>query len=86
MKIEEVIRTEVNCEQQEIDILNKCIEFLNNLLKEMSNRKFEWAFCESESEGDSRDFSPVEIVDIINKLELLQYLQEFYQKGVDKRK
>ena len=78
MIIEEVTRIKVNCEPQEIDVLNKCIEFLNNLLEEMSNRKFEWAFCESESEGYSRDFSPVEIVKIINKLEWLKYLQEFY--------
>ena len=48
MKIENVTRIEVNCEPQEIDVLNKCREFLDNLLEEMSNRKFEWAFGESE--------------------------------------
>ena len=76
MKIEEVARIEVNCEQQEIDILNKCREFLDNLLEEMSNRKFEWTFCESE--GDGIGFSVWEISEIKNKLEWLQYLQEFY--------
>ena len=71
MKIEEVTRIEVNCEQ-EIDILSECIVFLDNLLKEMSNRKFEWAVCEFE--GDSRDFSTREIAEIKNKLEWLEYL------------
>ena len=76
MKIENVTRIEVNCEPQEIDVLNKCREFLDNLLEEMSNRKFEWAFCESEGAGIG--FSAWEISEITNKLEWLQYLQEFY--------
>ena len=76
MKIENVTKIEVNCEPQEIDVLNKCREFLDNLLEEMSNRKFEWAFCESE--GDGIGFSACEISEIKNKLERLQYLQEFY--------
>ena len=76
MKIENVTRIEVNCEPREIDVLNECIAFLNNLLEEMSNRKFEWAFCESE--GDGIGFSAWEISEIKNKLEWLQYLQEFY--------
>ena len=84
MKIENVTKIEVNCEPQEINVLNKCREFLDNLLEEMSNRKFEWAFCESE--GDGIGFSAWEISEIKNKLEWLQYLQEFYQTGVDKRK
>ena len=71
MKIEEVTRIEVNCEQ-EIDILSECIAFLDNLLEEMSNRKFEWAV--SESEGDSRNFSTEEIAEIKNKLEWLECL------------
>ena len=76
MKIENVTRIEVNCEPQEIDVLNKCREFLDNLLEEMSNRKFEWAFCEFE--GDSRNFSTEEIAEIKNKLEWLEFLQEFF--------
>ena len=76
MKIEEVTRIEVNCEPQEIDVLSKCIVLLDNLLKEMSNQKFEWVFCEFE--GDGIGFSAWEISEIKNKLEWLQYLQEFY--------
>lgn len=76
MKIENVTKIEVNCEPQEIDVLNKCIILLDNLLEEMSNRKFEWAFCEFE--GDSRDFSTREIAEIKNKLEWLEFLQEFF--------
>ena len=76
MIIEEVTRIEANCEPHEIDILSKCIVLLDILLKEMSNRKFECVFCEFE--GDSRYFSTREIAEIKNKLEWLEYLQEFY--------
>ena len=76
MIIEEVTKIEVNCEPHEIDILSKCIVLLDDLLEKMSNQKFEWAFCESE--GDGIGFSAWEISEIKNKLEWLQYLQEFY--------
>ena len=42
----------------------------------MSNQKFEWVFCEFE--GDSRNFSTEEIAEIKNKLEWLEFLQEFF--------
>ena len=76
MIIEEVTRIEANYEQHEIDILSKCIVLLDNLLEEMSNQKIEWAFCEFA--GDGRDFSAKEIAEIKNKLEWLEFLQEFY--------
>ena len=76
MIIENVTRIEANYEPQEIDVLSKCIVLLDNLLEKMSNQKFEWAFCEFEE--DSRDFSTREIAEIKNKLEWLEFLQEFY--------
>ena len=76
MRIEEVTRIEVNCEQKEIDILSECIVLLDNLLEEMSNRKFGWAFCEFNRDG--RNFSTEEIAEIKNKLEWLEFLQEFF--------
>ena len=76
MIIEEVTKIEVNCEPHEIDILSKCIVLLDNLLEKMSNQKFEWVFCEFE--GDSRNFSTEEITEIKNKLEWLEFLQEFF--------
>ena len=76
MIIEEVTRIEANYEPQEIDVLSKCIVLLDNLLEKMSNQKFECAFCKFER--DSRDFSIREIAEIKNKLEWLEFLQEFY--------
>ena len=79
MIIEEVTKIEVNCEPHEIDILSKCIVFLDNLLEKMSNQKFEWVFCEFE--GDSRNFSIEEIAEIKNKLEWLQFTRIFLERS-----